>query len=1101
MAGLVCRRAKGGDVRFRDISLSTRITLVAVLLVVAGGVLWVDKENKRLHEAYLAEREADLKNALDIEKSRLLQSIETLRQDVTFLANTPPISGMARASANNGIDPRDKNSYATWEGRMQEIFASFLQAHPDYYQARFIGVADNGKELVRVENMAGRVEVAQHGLLQTQGDRDYFKAGLNLTLGRVYLSGFSLNQEFGKIVEPHRPTLRAVTPVFDAGGHVFGMVVINMDMGALFAASAIGLPTGSHAYIADQEGHYLFHPDAKHAFAFEFGEKGGISDDFPTLKPLLEPNTQQQEVAFHALADKASGHLLARRVFFDSSEPSRFLLLAYLSPPQGVAEHSFDVPLPNLIDTALVAVLMSGVFMLVLRYLLSPLKRITLTAREIAAGNRQVRLAERGMGEIGKLSEALNLMLGKLMDGEASERENAFRKELIESLPGIFYMIDTQGHFLMWNRNLEKLSTQDPKDFALSHPLDYFEGEDKVRVESAIRQVFEEGEASLEAVFVSKDGTQTPHHFTGRRVLRDGEWVLIGMGLDISEQRENARVREALWRRNQVLMQNSMEGVHVMDIEGNALEVNAAFCRMLGYTREEALRLNVRDWNGQFSAAELSVRFHEFIGKSSIFETLYRRKDGSLLDVEICATGVEIDGKGYLFAASRDITERKRMQAVSQRHHQVIETAMDGYWMTDAQGYLEEVNAAYAKMSGYTVQELVGMHISQLEASEHPEDVGAHIAKIMAQGYDRFETQHRRKDGRVVDIEISTTYMADVEKFFVFCHNITQRKQVEQELRIAAATFETHEAILITDAQSTILRVNRAFSEITGYAAEEVIGKNPRIMSSGKHDRAFYLQMWQQLLSVGSWAGEIWDKRKNGEIFPKWMSITAVKNERQETLQYVAIFSDITERKRVEQEIHNLAFYDTLTQLPNRRLFIERLRATLPASSRRRDYGAVLFLDMDRFKSLNDTLGHDYGDMMLIEVASRIKACVREMDTVARLGGDEFVVLIESLSADEQDASRQVGIIAAKIREALAQPYRLREHEHHSSPSIGIALYRGNEESADVLLRHADLAMYQAKNAGGNSACFFDPGMRDNASCHDTVEESPPRQGGNAESE
>ncbi len=165
-------------------------------------------------------------------------------------------------------------------------------------------MADNGKELVRIENIAGRVEVAQHDKLQTKGDREYFKAGLNLTLGRVYLSEFGLNQEFGKITEPHRPTLQVVTPVFDAGGRVFGMVVINMDVGALFAASAIGLPTSSHAYIADQEGRYLFHPDAKHAFAFEFGEKEKISDEFPTLKPLFEPNATQQDISFHALADK-----------------------------------------------------------------------------------------------------------------------------------------------------------------------------------------------------------------------------------------------------------------------------------------------------------------------------------------------------------------------------------------------------------------------------------------------------------------------------------------------------------------------------------------------------------------------------------------------------------------------------------------------------------------------------------------------------------------------------------------------------------------------------------------------------------------------------
>ena len=556
--------------------------------------------------------------------------------------------------------------------------------------------------------------------------------------------------------------------------------------------------------------------------------------------------------------------------------------------------------------------------------------------------------------------------------------------------------------------------------------------------------------------------------------------MLIGLGLDITEQRESVRETQTLLRRNQTLMQSSMEGIHVMDLDGKLLEANEAFCNMLGYAREEAMRLNVIDWNKQFSAEEFRARMRSRIGRSDTFETVYQRKDGSLLDVEICATGVELDGEQYMFASSRDITERKKAQAAQQLYRQVIETAMDGFWMADMHGFLREVNEAYARMSGYTMQELVGMHMNQLEAKEQEEDIKARIDRIMAKGYDRFETQHRRKDGRVIDIEVAITFMQETERFFVFCHNITQRKQAGEALRVAAAAFETNEAILITDAQANIIRVNRAFTGITGYTAEDVTGKNPRIMSSGRHDRAFYAAMWQQILETGAWAGEIWDRRKSGEIFPKWMSITAVKNELSETTHYVGIFSDITDRKRAEDEIRNLAFYDALTQLPNRRLFFDRLQSALAASARYNDYGAILFIDLDRFKTLNDTLGHDYGDLLLVEVASRIKSCVREIDTVARFGGDEFVVLMEVLAAKTRIALHKAGVVAEKIREELSLPYQLKDHEHYSSPSIGISMYHGNDETMDVLLKHADAAMYQAKDAGRNTVRCYTPDAQKN---------------------
>jgi len=318
--------------------------------------------------------------------------------------------------------------------------------------------------------------------------------------------------------------------------------------------------------------------------------------------------------------------------------------------------------------------------------------------------------------------------------------------------------------------------------------------------------------------------------------------------------------------------------------------------------------------------------------------------------------------------------------------------------------------------------------------------------------------------------------------------DITDHHLAEEQLRIAAATFETHEAILITDANANIIRVNQAFQEITGYSMEEVLGKNPRILNSGRQDKEFYTAMWQQLVATGTWTGEMWDRRKDGQIYPKWLTITAVKNEQGTITEYVAIFSDITERKQAEEEIHYLAFYDALTDLPNRRLLLDRFRLALSVSARSHHYGAVLFLDMDKFKTLNDTLGHDYGDLMLVEVAKRIQSCVREVDTVARLGGDEFVVLLEEVDADAEEASQKIALIAEKIRIALATPYQLKDREHHSSPSIGICLYRGNEAPVDVLLKHADMAMYQAKEAGRNAVRFFDPAMQHAVETHAAIE-------------
>ncbi|MDD5240436.1 MAG: EAL domain-containing protein [Sulfuricella sp.] len=317
---------------------------------------------------------------------------------------------------------------------------------------------------------------------------------------------------------------------------------------------------------------------------------------------------------------------------------------------------------------------------------------------------------------------------------------------------------------------------------------------------------------------------------------------------------------------------------------------------------------------------------------------------------------------------------------------------------------------------------------------------------------------------------------------------VEERKRIEEQLRIAATTFETHEGIMITDAYANIIRVNNAFETITGYRAEEVLGKNPRMLSSGRHDKAFFASMWKGLRNDGVWSGEVWDRNKAGGVYPKDVTITAVKDETGKTTQYVSIFSDISERKKAEEEIFNLAFYDALTQLPNRRLLRDRLNTALAASQREKKFGALIFLDLDNFKTLNDTMGHDAGDALLIEVARRLSSVVREIDTVARLGGDEFVVLIVNAHSNEEEAAQHIAHLAEKIRTVLTMPYPIMGGTHFSSPSIGVCLFHGTNEPVEELIKRADMAMYQAKSSGRNRVQFFDPVMQQAVACRIALE-------------
>jgi len=307
---------------------------------------------------------------------------------------------------------------------------------------------------------------------------------------------------------------------------------------------------------------------------------------------------------------------------------------------------------------------------------------------------------------------------------------------------------------------------------------------------------------------------------------------------------------------------------------------------------------------------------------------------------------------------------------------------------------------------------------------------------------------------------------------------VRESHRMALDLRISATAFESQESVIITDVDGVILRVNKAFTETTGYTAEEAVGQTPRLFKSGHHNAEFYRAMWETILRTGTWQGEVWDRRKNGEIYPKWLTISAVKGGDRAVTHYVGSHIDITERKAAEEEIQHLAFYDPLTRLPNRRLLVDRLQQALASSARSGREGALLFIDLDNFKTINDSLGHDIGDLLLQQVAQRLESCVREGDTVARLGGDEFVVVLEDLSENSMEAATQTKAVGEKILATFSQPCQLRTHEHRSTASIGVTLFNDHQLAKEDLMKQADIAMYQAKKSGRNTLRFFDPQMQ-----------------------
>jgi diguanylate cyclase (GGDEF)-like protein/PAS domain S-box-containing protein len=424
---------------------------------------------------------------------------------------------------------------------------------------------------------------------------------------------------------------------------------------------------------------------------------------------------------------------------------------------------------------------------------------------------------------------------------------------------------------------------------------------------------------------------------------------------------------------------------------------------------------------------------------------------------------------------NRDLKAKELVLRKSENHlRTLVESQPECVQLLNRDAVVQDMNPAGLQMLGAEhLSQVKGSTIVRILLPQYQAPFKQLIGRVfegqscrMEFEIDSLKGERRWLESHAVPIR---NHLGMVTSVLAICRDISERKQSDAQLQLAARVFgEAHEGILITDAQGIIVDVNPTFCDITGYAREEAIGRSPSFLHSGKQSLEFYAELWRSLKDTRHWQGELWNKRKNGELYAEWLTISALTDEVGQTLYYVGLFSDITQLKRQQQMLELLAHYDPLTQLPNRALFSDRLLQAIARAKRERTMLAICFLDLDGFKPINDQFGHDAGDMVLIEVAQRIKVCIREEDSVSRHGGDEFALLLGNLRSVEECEQALL-----RIRQSLDQPLQIEGQHLRIGGSIGITLYPLDDADPDTLLRHADHAMYQAKLAGKNCHSFF----------------------------
>lgn len=661
------------------------------------------------------------------------------------------------------------------------------------------------------------------------------------------------------------------------------------------------------------------------------------------------------------------------------------------------------------------------------------------------------------------------------------ESEEKFR-DIFDNVSDFLYFHNLAGKFIETNLAWQREFGYSEEELSVLNVKDLIPNRFKLQFEDYMAEIKDNGKAEGLMRVVTKEGDERIIEYNSSLVYNsDGPIGVQGSARDITDRVKAEKALKESEERYQIIYESAPDAYYLTDLRGVFVDGNMAAEELTGYPKEELigisfLKLKLLSPKQILRAAKLLAI--NTLGKpTGPDEFLLKRKDGTLVDVEIRTFPVRIKDQSLVLGIARDITKRVEAEKALREQHEfvtnVLESLTHPFYVVDAANYsILMANSAtqLGKVSnGQTCYALT--HKSDKPCGDNGcpcplEEVKRTKKPVVT------EHLHYGENGEQKAIEVHGYPIfngrGEVIQIIEYNLDISMRKQAEEALQLTAKVFEnTMEGILIMDADYNIIRTNEAFTQITGYEPHEAIGKTPQLLRSGRHDEGFHKEIDESLSKTGKWQGEIWNRRKNGDIYPEWMSLIAVKNDKDEVINYVRVSTDITARKQFENRLEYLATHDPLTKLPNRTLFQDRLSHALAQAKRNEQRLAVLFLDLDDFKLVNDAFGHAQGDRLLQVVAERLKNCLRDSDTVARLGGDEFSFILENI-----DGKHEVVSVATKINSSLDAPITMGGMEVSISASVGISVFPDNGEDASSLLEKADTAMYLAKQKGKNNYQF-----------------------------
>jgi len=812
-------------------TISGKVTMLAFSLVVISAITIAVFFFQETLKTFAQKELENVVYEVNAKSVKLEDTIKTLHDDVLFLSRTPPVQGVIRSRNGNGIDPLDSSTEEEWTQRLSFIFSNFILSKPNYIQTRYIGISENGKELLKVERINEEILTRENNALQEKGNTTYFLDTIKLQENEVYLSNINLKQEHSEIATPPLPLMHAAVPIYAEDNAIFGIVIISMDFSNVFNELLSSQFKNTLRYVINDNGDILGNKNSTNNFGFEFKGQESILSIFPSIRNIyLNPSINTAN--FELKKNHENLLMYLNKIYYHPYDNSKFIgFIEAIS--LNTIQNRIKEPINRILILMLVLIGTATLLALFLaRLITKPLKNIITAIEEYGKHENHIQLPKDADGEVGILAQAFSTMVDQVnMRREKLHQNEAYTRSVIDNAPDGIITINNLGLVCSYNPGAENI---------------------------------------------------------------------------------------------------------------------------FGYNQDE------------------------IVGK-----------DARLL---VSDTFIELNKKHF-----------------------------------------KEYSPSPQGKVIYSVIEANGIH----------------------------------KNGSIVPVEISLseTTLNNQPIFIASVRDISRRKRIESQLKLSAKVMDTAiEAIMITDEDNKIQMVNPAFEHITGYTLDDIKDKTPKVFESDQHDKFFYHRIWDTVRETGAWKGELWVNRKNGDVYPKWMSVSSIHDETGKITHHVGIFSDITERKLAEKRLEHLANYDPLTDLPNRRLFHDRLDQAIQRANRKKTLFGLLFLDIDHFKVINDTQGHNIGDQLLIEVADRLHITVRKSDTVARLAGDEFTVILESI-----DSAENACHVAQTIVTALSRPFELGGRKHFSGVSIGISLYPSDGTDPETLLKHADVAMYHAKEKGRNN--------------------------------